>query len=222
MLCIAHRGASGHEPENTLRAVRRALELGADAVELDVYFVDGELIVFHDATLERTTNGRGRLMRKSLAELRGLDAGKGERIPLLSEVLREVNRRALVNIELKGRNTAKPIAGLIHKFVNEHGWQYSDFIVSSFQRRELRTLAKSEIPLGVLFSRSARRFAKLATELGACAIHTNLRFTNRRLVARAHALGLKVFVYTVNRPRDIARMKSLGVDGVFTDFPERV
>ncbi len=222
MLCIGHRGARGHEPENTIRSVQKAIELGADGVEIDVYFVGNELLVFHDTTLDRTTNGRGRLMRKTLIELRALDAGKGERIPTLREIFDAVDRRAFVNIELKGRNTSKPVAALIGEYVRERGCEFSDFLVSSFHRRELRALVGGKVPLGILFKRSARRFAKLAAELGAVAIHPHIRFTNRRLVDRAHASGLKVFVYTANRPRDIARMKALGVDGVFTDFPERV
>src|SRR3954464_9724202 len=99
LLCIGHRGACGHEPENTLRSVRRALELGAHGIEIDVYFVDGEIIVIHDAKLERTTNGKGYVARKSLAYLRSLDAGKGERIPTLRQVFDTVDRRAFINIE---------------------------------------------------------------------------------------------------------------------------
>lgn len=222
MICIGHRGARGHEPENTLRSVRKALELGAEAIEVDVYFVDGELIVFHDARLERMTNGRGRLTRKTFAQLRALQIGQDERIPTLREVFDAVNRRAWINVELKGRHTAEPVAELIREYVRERGWCIEDFLVSSFRRRELRALAGSEIRLGVLFARRARRFAALAKLFGAYAIHPNLRFTNARLVRRAHELGLKVFVYTVNKPADIAHMKTLGVDGVFTDFPERV
>ena len=102
-LCIGHRGACGHEPENTLRSIRRALELGAHGVEIDVRLVHGELLVMHDAKLDRTTNGRGYLARKSLEVLRALDAGQGERIPTLREVFETVHRRAFINIELKGR-----------------------------------------------------------------------------------------------------------------------
>jgi glycerophosphoryl diester phosphodiesterase len=222
MLAIGHRGARGHEPENTLRSIRRALELGAGGVEIDVYFIDGQLVVFHDAKVDRTTNGHGRLARKSFGELRALDAGKGERIPTLREVFELVDRRALIHVELKGRGTVESVAGLIREFVQQRGWRFSEFIVSSFHRTELRALAGGEIPIGVLFKRSARYFARVAKSLGAVAIHPNLRFVNRRLVERAHAAGLKVFVYTVNRPRDIARMKEFGVDGVFTDYPERV
>ena len=225
MIAIGHRGARGHEPENTLRSVGRALELGAAAVEVDVYFVHGELLVFHDATLERTTNGRGRLARKSLAELRALDAGKGERIPTLREVFDAVDRRAWINIELKGRGTAGPVAALIREYRRECGWRAEDWLVSSFRRRELREFRHEgdrDIPLGVLFLRSARRFGSVTKQLGAQAVHPPLRWTSPRLVEQAHALGLKVFVYTVNAAEDIERMRTIGVDGVFTDFPERV
>jgi len=225
LICIAHRGASGHEPENTLRAIRRALEFGADGIEIDVYFVDGELVVFHDAKLDRTTNGRGRLMKKKFEQLRALDAGKGERIPTLREVLDTVDGRAFINIEMKGRRTAKPVLELIRGQMRARGLRREDFLISSFWRRELRdlrALGGSEIPLGILFARRARRFKKLAAQLGASAIHTPLNFTNARLVRRAHENNLKVFVYTANDPRDIERMRKIGVDGVFTDFPKRV
>ena len=86
MLCFGHRGARGHEPENTLRSVRRALELGADGIEVDVHFTAGELLVIHDETLERTTDGKGRVAAQTFAYLRSLDAGQGERIPTLAEV----------------------------------------------------------------------------------------------------------------------------------------
>src|SRR4051812_8026661 len=138
LLCIGHRGACGHEPENTLRSIRRALELGAQGIEVDVHFVGGEIIVIHDAKLDRTTNGKGYVARKSFAYLRSLDAGKGERIPTLREVFETVGRHAFINIELKGRRTAEPVARLIAEFVASRGRQYKDFLVSSFNRRELR------------------------------------------------------------------------------------
>src|SRR4029453_18194831 len=102
-LCIGHRGACGHEPENTLRSIRRALELRVDGIEIDVRLAGGELVVLHDARVDRTTNGHGYVFRKSLRELRLLDAGKGERIPTLREVFETVDRHAFINVELKGR-----------------------------------------------------------------------------------------------------------------------
>ena len=113
MLIVGHRGAAGHEPENTLRSVEAALRLGANAIEIDVHQVEGRLVVIHDDRLERTTNGEGRLAAHSLAALRALDAGQGERIPTLDEVIELVAGRAELVIELKGADTAEPVARLL-------------------------------------------------------------------------------------------------------------
>lgn len=220
-LIIGHRGAAGLEPENTLRSIRKALELGADAVEFDVHCLDEHLVVFHDATLERTTNGRGPLARIPFARLRELDAGKGERVPTLEEVCDEVNRRAKLHIELKGRGTARSTGEIIDRYVREHGWRYDDFLVSSFHHDELAQLAGRSIPLGILYSKSPARFVALAEKLGAYSIHCKAAYATPDLLERAHKAGLKVFVYTVNDSAEIARLRDLGVDGVFTDFPER-
>src|SRR5882762_9142732 len=138
LFCFGHRGARGHEPENTVRSVRRALELGADGIEVDVYLADGQLVVIHDDTLERTTNGHGRVMEKSFDYLRTLDAGLGEKIPTLAEIFDAVNRRGVVNVELKGPHTAAPVVGLIVEYVNQRGWSQDDFLVSSFDHAQLR------------------------------------------------------------------------------------
>lgn len=220
-LCIGHRGACGHEPENTLRSVRRALELGAHGIEIDVWFVDGELLVFHDAKLERTTDGRGNLSWKTFAQLRALDAGLGERIPTLREVFETVDRRAFINIELKGRRTAGPVRALIAEFVEQHGWRWEDFVVSSFHRTELRAVSDPRIPIALLLTRPTRLSMLSARRVRAVAVNPALRYVTRRFVEDAHRRGLKVFVYTVNDPADLARLRDWGVDGVFTDFPER-
>ena len=225
MICIAHRGASGTEPENTLRAVRRALDLGADGIEIDVRLVEGELLVFHDARLERTTSGRGAFGRKTLAHLRALDAGKGEQIPTLREVCAAIAGRAFLNIELKGRRTGQPTAVAVRELVEHHGWRHDQFLISSFLRRELRLFREADAgrtPLGLLLARPSRLFLRSARLLGATTIHPPLRYTKAALVQKAHANSLRVFVYTVNEPGALARMRSLGVDGVFTDFPERL
>jgi glycerophosphoryl diester phosphodiesterase len=224
MLCIGHRGASGTEPENTLRSIRSALELGAGAVEIDVRLVRGELLVFHDARLDRTTNGHGLFARKPLDYLRSLDAGLGEQIPTLREVCATVARRGFINIELKGRRTAGPTATLLRELIAEQGWKHEHFLVSSFLRRELRAFREADgghTPLGLLLARPTRLFLRQARLLGAVSVHPPLRYTNARLVERAHEHGLRVYVYTVNEPAALERMRALGVDGVFTDFPER-
>jgi glycerophosphoryl diester phosphodiesterase len=220
-LCIGHRGARGHEPENTLRSIRRALELGANAIEIDVWCVDGELVVFHDSKLDRTTNGRGLLARKSFAYLRTLDAGQGERIPTLREIFETVARRAAINVELKGPRSASAVAALIREFVTLHGWDYSDFLVSSFSRRELLSITDRQIPIALLLARPSRLCWFNARRVRAVAVNPALRYATRAFIEEAHRRGLRVYVYTVNDPADITRLREWGVDGVFTDFPER-
>ena len=121
MICIGHRGASGYAPENTLEAFELAISMHCPWVELDVYAVEDELLVIHDDTLERTTNGRGRVMQTPLAALRSLDAGKGQQIPTLSEVIELIDHRAGINIELKGEHTALPVNRLLADY-RERGW----------------------------------------------------------------------------------------------------
>ncbi len=224
LFCFGHRGARGHEPENTLRSIRKALELGADGIEVDVYFVDGELVVIHDRTLGRTTNGSGFVSKKSFAYLRSLDAGKGELIPTLAEVFDTVNRRAIINVELKGPRTAAPVVALIDAYVRQRGWDYGDFVVSAFDHDQIQLVKKlrPEIRTGALIERVPRGLAAFAEKLGAWSVNVAKQNATAELVADAHRRGLKVFVFTVNEPADITRMKVLGVDGVFSDFPERV
>jgi glycerophosphoryl diester phosphodiesterase len=224
LFCFGHRGARGHEPENTVRSVRRALALGADGVEVDVYFVDGQLVVIHDDTLERTTNGRGRVMKKSFDYLRSLDAGAGEHIPTLAEIFDAVNRRAVINVELKGPHTAAPVVALIAEYVDRHGWSYDDFLVSSFDHARIQEARQHCLGLrtGALIMRTPRGLAKFAEAMGAWSVNASKRCVTPKLVADAHQRGLKVFVFTINEPEEIARMRALGVDGVFSDFPERV
>jgi glycerophosphoryl diester phosphodiesterase len=224
LFCFGHRGARGHEPENTVRSVRRALDLGADGVEVDVHFTDGKLVVIHDNTLERTTNGHGSVTKKSFTYLRSLDAGSGERIPTLAEIFNAVNRRAVINVELKGPRTSAPVAALITEYVNRDGWHYDDFLVSSFNHARICEAKKlcPKIRIGALIGQMPRGLGKFAEELGAWSLHVDKHRVTSKLVADAHRRGLKLFVFTINQPGEIAQMKILGVDGVFSDFPERV
>jgi len=222
MLCIAHRGGAGHEPENTVLAVRKALELNADGIEVDVYNVEGELMVIHDETLERTTNGIGSVAGKSVDYLRSLDAGKGERIPMLREIFDTVAGRAFINIELKGSDTALPVKDLIAQYAGRPGWNYDRFLVSAFDHRELSKAAHCGIPIGVLWHRPPRDWETVAAELDAASVNLHFKHANRRLIEKAHLREMKVFAYTVNLHSDIRRMREKNVDGIFTDYPERV
>ena len=221
-LCIGHRGAAGHEPENTLRSIHRAIELGAHGVEIDVRFVDGELIVIHDDRLDRTTNGHGKISRQRFDSLRTLDAGKGEHIPTLREVFDAVDRRAFVNVELKGRGTAAPVQELIREYLDSRGWQPRHFLVSSFYRRELRVITDPRIRIGLLLTKPTLLYHVSARRVGAWSVHPGVRFTTEKFIAHAHLHGFKVMPYTANKPATIAQLRAMGADGVFTDFPERV
>lgn len=223
LLCIGHRGAAGHEPENTLLSVEAGIVRGATWIEIDVYCVEGELVVIHDSTLERTTNGQGKVMESTLEYLRSLDAGKGQKIPLLTEVIAKVKGRAKLNIELKGGNTVKPISTLIRKSVQEEQMQFHDFLVSSFDHlllRELKTI-EHEIPVAPLIYGIPHDLAACGSELSAYAVSVSRKYISAELVADAHRRGLKVLVYTVNDMAEIESLHKLGTDGIFTDYPER-
>ena len=223
LLCIGHRGAMGHAPENTLLSFKKALEIGAPCVEADVYFVDGHLLVFHDDRLERTTNGSGYLMDHDFEYLRSLDAGKGARIPTLGEVFETIDLKAGVNIELKGPGTARPVVELIAELRGK-GWHDELILVSSFNHRELETVRRLDptIRLGTLMTALPVDDTAFAAALGAWSVHLALEFIDRGFVDDAHDRGLKAFVFTVNHPEDIEKMAALGVDGVFTNYPDRV
>ncbi len=220
---LAHRGARGHAPENTLPAFDKALALGAGWIELDVQLHDGQLWVFHDQRLERCTNGKGWLVDHKTAALRALDAGGGQKIPFLHEVLDHLRGRVSLNIELKtGDGTATAVATALRAHCAKD-WKPDQFLVSSFHLPELRDFKRRmpEVPLGVLLCGVPLDLAAAAQLLGARVVSMDRDFADPALIADAQARGMKVFVFTVNEREDIARFKAQGVDGVFTDFPER-
>jgi len=223
LICIGHRGAMGHAPENTLTSIRKALALGTPCMEIDAYSVDGHLVVFHDSRLERTTNGTGYLLDHKFDDLRKLDAGNGEKIPTLKEAFEAINLNAGVNIELKGPDTAGPVVKFIAN-MRESGWDDDLVLVSSFNHRELSLVNKLDprIKLGAMMVGLPMDDATFAESLGAYSVHLSIEFIDRRFVIDAHARNLRVFVFTVDHPEDIDKMRELGVDGVFTNYPERV
>jgi glycerophosphoryl diester phosphodiesterase len=223
MLCIGHRGAMGHEPENTLLSIKKAIALGVDAIEIDVYNLENNLVVIHDRDLSQTTNGTGYLEHNSFDYVRSLDAGKGEQVPTLEEVFEIVDRQVIINIELKGTNTAKLVVSLIQTYIRT-GWSYADFVVSSFNHDQLHQVKAicPEIIMGMLIYGLPWRYLASAQELQADLVIPNLDYVTSELVDSAHQQGLQVWVYTVNQPDDLKLMKALGADGIFTNYPERV
>ncbi len=225
MIVIGHRGAAGHEPENTLLSVRKAIEIGVPWVEVDVYCVKEQLMVFHDDTLERTTNGEGDIMEKDLEYLRSLDAGKGEKIPFLEEVIDTLQGQAKLNVELKGPETAIPSIDLLNSYIRGGSWSHDDFILSSFDHMELKKAKKYDdrFPIGVLLPNVPFvSFSFMRSFKNAYSVNLNKDRVTQKIVNKAHKRDCKVLVYTVNDVEDIQKMRNMGVDGVFSDYPDRV
>ncbi len=221
MLRIAHRGASGEVPENTLAAVSRAIERGAAWVEVDVQACVDGLVVIHDRTLERTTDGSGPVAGHTLAALRMLDAGAGERIPLPNEMLALCRGRCGLNLELKGPGVASGLLVILNQALAD-GWRAQDLLASSFDWAQLKELdgALPRVPLGVLTERVDAAACAIARELGAAVIGCALAAVDAAAVAAAHQAGCRLWVFTVNATADFERMAALGVDGVFTDHAD--
>lgn len=218
MLRIAHRGASFEAPENTLTAVRRAIELGAPWVEVDVQACADGLVVIHDETLERTTDGHGPVAEQPLTALRGLDAGNGERIPLPLELLNLCRGRCGLNLELKGPGVAPRLLPLLRDAL-AGGWSAGDLLASSFDWAQLATLraALPQLPLGVLAERVNEQACAAARAVQASVIGCARDYVDAAAVTAAHGAGCRLWVFTVNTADEAARLAALGVDGVFTD-----
>jgi glycerophosphoryl diester phosphodiesterase len=225
ILNIAHRGAKGHLPENTLACFQKAIDLGVDGIELDVHLSkDGKIIVIHDETIDRTTNGKGVVAAHSLEVLKTYLIDRQFEIPTLDEVFDLVDRKCLINVELKAGETAQPVVDLIEKYVLEKGWQYTDFLISSFDwiaLEKVRTLHE-EIPLGVLTSTNLELAVNFAKILKAETIHPYFHLLAQENVRKMQDEKLKVFSWTINEFEDLQRIKSFGVDGIITDFPDRL
>jgi len=225
VLRIGHRGAAGYEPENTLRSFEEAVRLGADMVELDVHVCGSrELVVIHDETVDRTTDGVGVVGEMVLHELKALNAGKGERIPTLGEVFSVLRERIAVNIELKGRGTAEPVHEFLLRLVEESGWRFGSVLVTSFDWDMLSRMRElsAETRVGLLTYRDVAKAVDMASQLKAYSVNPHHGNIDAGFVEEAHSQELRVYPWTVNKPGDILGVLGMGVDGIISDFPDRV
>ncbi len=221
VLRIGHRGASGHAPENTLLSLNTAVQLRCDMTEIDVHTcASGDVVVIHDETVERTTNGTGLVSELSLSELKKLDAGNGERIPTLTEVLSMLKDKIVLNIDLKGQNTPKRV----HWAVKDSGWSVNDILITSFDWAKLEKYREldTEARLGPLAHVNIYHAVRFASKINAYCINPLHKPCSRSFVGKAQKKGLQVYPWTVNEVKDIERMKGFGVDGLISDFPDRV
>lgn len=222
MKVFAHRGASGYAPENTLAAMRKAIDLNVTSIELDVHNVGGTLYVFHDRRLDGKSSGTGLIEHVSPEYLTTITVD-GEPIPTLWQVLCYLKAySSVVNIELKGLNSLGPFIDLYPKLLNEIGYRSEQLLISSFHHGFLATL-KQRLPsarLAPLLEGIPDDLAACATRLDAYSIHLSLSFITQELIDDAHARGLMVYVYTVDHPQDIQDLAKMGVDGIFSNYPD--
>jgi glycerophosphoryl diester phosphodiesterase len=228
VLNIAHRGASGTFPENTLSAFRAAIDAGADMCELDVQLTrDGAVVVIHDDTVERTTDGKGEVAKLTLEEIQRLDAGvkfkggaiKGERVPTLDEVFDVTSGKCGLNIELKAGGLESQVAQIM-----QARNAFGDSVVSSFDWDYLKKIQQLHfnIRVGLLAEEKPVDLMMNAVAMRAYSINPRWDMVTADLCKAAHERGLKVYTWTVDSDARMRALIECGVDGIMTNYPERL
>jgi glycerophosphoryl diester phosphodiesterase len=223
-LNIGHRGAMGHETENTIASIKKALELNVDMIEIDVFLIkSGELVVFHDEILDSLTDTSGKIEEFTWEELQKVVVKGNHQIPTLDEVIETTDRLVILNIELKGKNTAEPTFQLLQKYFQK-GWKKDDFVISSFLWDELEAFRKldKQIPVAILTEENPLEAIAIGKKLKAVAINPWWKTLTAENSQQIHDEGFLIYTYTVNEPADIKFVTELGVDGIFCNFPERL
>lgn len=218
---IGHRGAPALAPENTIPSFARAIEEGVNGIELDVHKVDRHLVVIHDESVDRTSNGKGVLQELSFDALRRLDFGDGATIPTLEEVIETTPTRILINVELKGQYTGKAVAQILPNYPMHR------FMVSSFHRRELVEFTKeigteSNTDIALLGVRLTVELMEDARSLGIKTVNVSSKLLKAKQLSRALQGGFRIYVYTVNNVIRAGQLRDAGVSGVFTDDPAKL
>ncbi|MFX1484544.1 MAG: glycerophosphodiester phosphodiesterase [Promethearchaeota archaeon] len=217
-IIIAHRGASGHAPENTLLSYEKAWRFGATMIELDVHeTIDGHLVCIHDSTIDRTTNGTGKVDSLNLEEIQSYDAGLGQKVPVLEDVFAFARDKIQINIELKTAGIEEKLVSLVTDME-----MTNEVLVSSFLHiclSEIRELDE-RIRTAILVQHKIDDLPSYAKELGSYAINLAKELTSSHLVSNAHEFGIKVFPWTVNEESLMTELLQNGIDGLITDYPD--
>ena len=216
---IGHRGAKGYAAENTLASFQKAVELGVDGIELDVHLSsDEKVMVIHDETIDRTTSQKGLVNDFTAKELEQLG------IPTLEAVFNLVHQKCFINVELKTFETADKVVALVEDFVSEKDWNYEQIIVSSFDWNALQQVhfLNDKIKIGILTNTDLDLALAFAKFIKAYSVHPYYHLLTAENVAKMQSKNFKVYPWTINEPEDIIFVKSLQVDGIITDFPDRI
>lgn len=221
MQIFAHRGASGNYPENTPSAITAALQAQVDGIELDVQSCADDFVIIHDSWLDRTTNGNGRVVDTPFSEIAKLDAGEGQQVLNLQQVLELIGTQTQINLELKHTFGLDKLVQILEQNVAEGIIEREQLLLSSFDHHQLKWL-KQNLPwvkIGALTASIPLNYAYFAENLHAYSVHLDKNFINHEFVADAKQRGLKVMTYTVDKQQEIEEMQNLGVDGIFTNYP---
>ncbi|WP_247096051.1 glycerophosphodiester phosphodiesterase family protein [Arenibacter sp. S6351L] len=224
-LVIGHRGAMGHETENTLASIQKAIDLGVDMIEIDVFKIkSGETVVFHDEEVERLTDSIGNIEDYNFEDLQKLTLIGNHKIPTLQDVLNLIDKKVQLNIELKGANTADRVNFIMNYYVKEKGWPMDKFIISSFRWDELKTMRtlNAQVPIAILVYGDPLTALEIGKELQAVAINPYFEDLTLENVNEIKKAGFKIYPWTVNEPEEIEAVERLGVDGIITNYPERI
>ncbi len=226
MFKIGHRGACGHAPENTRASFIKAVELGVDGVEFDIQLsADGEPVVIHDETIDRTTNGRGFVADYSFWELQQFDAGGGERIPHLRDIFTLIDKKCALLIELK-IDAVMAVEKIIREEV-ARGWNYQQIWLLAFDHELLAKahMLNKNLQLCASLEEMPRNLAEIneiKQKTGATAIGPSIDIVDKTLLQTAKKLDMRVFAWTINDPKLIKYAVDSGVDAIISDFPERI
>ena len=224
-LLIGHRGAMGLLPENTLSSIELAINLGCDAAEIDVFKCEsGELVVFHDKTLEKLTNATGYIEALDIDSIQKIEVLEGYTIPTLNEVLDLIQGRIFINIELKGSQTAIKTNEILNNYLKNNLWSSDKFLISSFDWDELKIFRKvnQKVPVAVITEDDPLDAIPVALELNAVAINPDYKTLNSTNIKKIKEKKLKIYPWTVNEIDDINMMIDFQVDGIITDYPDRI
>ena len=227
ILRIGHRGSKGYVAENTIESIKHAILLGVDGIEIDVFkCLSGELVLSHENNLKRLTGKSGQLEKLTLGELKKFLVVGKYKIPTLTDVLQTIETPFFVNIELKGLNTAQSTSKIITNLSKSTSWRLENFIISSFNWNELKQFRSIDknTPVGVLLSNSMsiNEAIEFGKKINAQAIHPNFKLLNEKTVKKIKNNGFKIYTWTVNSKDDINYMKKLKVDGIISDFPDKI
>lgn len=225
MYRVGHRGAAGYALENTAVAIKKALELRINIIELDVRKCGtGELVICHDKKIDRITNGVGTISKLTLSKIKSYNTLDGQKILTLGEALNLIRGRAMVNLHLKENGIIREIFTTLNQATASKYWSVRHFLLSSFSVRQLKQIQNinPKIKIGLLCQRNTFNVVRRIKALSLYSIHINKRLLKKKGIEKLRKKGIKVFAWTINNAMDIKMAKNLGVDGIISDFPDLI